>query len=130
MRELAVRALRFGLVGILATGIHVGIYFLAVLVLGIVPTIATALAFLVALTISYTLNHRWTFRAKGGHRRYFIRYLIIALTGSVLNMTIMHLCTTVLGWSHYLGLVIVVLTIPPLTFLGNLLWGFADTGSK
>jgi len=126
MRELAGRALRFGLVGILATGIHVGIYFLAVFVLGILPTLATALAFLVALTVSYLLNHRWTFQAKGNHRRYFIRYLTIAVTGATLNMAIMHLCTAVLGWSHYLGLAIIVLTIPPLTFLGNLLWGFAD----
>jgi putative flippase GtrA len=125
MRELAGKGLRFVCVGLLATAVHVGIFLGATLVWGISPTIATAIAFLVALTTSYALNHSWTFRVSGGHRRYFTRYAVIAVTGSVLNMTIMYLCTRVLGWSSTVGLVVVVLTIPPLSFLGNLFWGFA-----
>jgi len=130
MHELAGKALRFACVGLLATAVHVGIFCFATLVGDINPTIATAIAFLVALTTSYALNHAWTFQMSGGHRRYFTRYLIIALTGSALNMTIMFLCTSVIGWSPYVGLAIVVLTIPPLSFLGNLFWGFTRVDPK
>lgn len=125
MRELAGKLLRFGCVGLLATVVHIGIFLFATLVCHIDPSVATAIAFLVALTTSYALNHSWTFQVSGGHRRYFTRYAVIALTGSLLNMAIMFLCTRVLGWSSYAGLAVVVLTIPPLSFLGNFFWGFA-----
>jgi len=124
MRDLILPALRFSVVGALATAIHILVFLLFVEVVGAGPTFSTMPAFLCAVVFSYALNHSWTFRARGGHRRFFVRYLLVAVVGVGLNVTIMHVCTSILAKSYFVGLFFSVLIVPAFNFLGNRYWGF------
>ena len=116
--------LRFGLVGLLATGIHVAVFLLLADGAGLDPTLATALAFLVATAVSYLANHSWTFGLRGGHRGRFGRYLVVALAGAGLNMAIMRAATAGLGWSKEAGLAAVLAVVPACSYLANRYWSF------
>lgn len=54
--------IRFGLVGILNTAVDLASFSLLHRLLGLDPLIANGLAFLIAVSNSYWLNRRWTFR--------------------------------------------------------------------
>lgn len=54
--------IRFGLVGVLNTGIDLGSFTLLYRLAGLEPLLANTIAFLIAVTNSYWLNRRWTFR--------------------------------------------------------------------
>ena len=116
--------LRFGLVGLLATGVHVAVFLVLTAGPGLGPTPATALAFLVAVTVSYLANHAWTFGLRGGHRTRVGRYLVVALAGAGLNMAIMRTATAGLGWSKEAGLAAVLAVVPACSYLANRHWSF------
>lgn len=115
---------RFGFVGGLATLVHVILFFALVQVFDVHPTLATTLAFVGAVNVSYSLNRRWTFRSSGSHTRQFPRFLAIALCCAALNAAMMHTGVEVLGWSNIRCLVIIILTLPLLSFSLQRQWGF------
>ncbi len=57
--------LRFGLVGIVNTAVDFVIFVLLYRGTGLDPLLCNVIAFLVAVTNSYFLNHHWTFRRSG-----------------------------------------------------------------
>lgn len=124
MAELLLPAFRFGVVGVLATGVHVAVFLLFVRGVHVSPTLATVPAFLAAVLTSYRLNHAWTFGVKGRHFHYFPRYLAITLVGLALNVTIMYACTEIWHWGYYVGLALVVSAVPAFNFLCSRFWGF------
>ncbi|MES9903054.1 MAG: GtrA family protein [Sedimenticola sp.] len=54
--------IRFGIVGVVNTAIDFGLFILLFWGLGLEPLVANALAYLLAVTNSFFLNHSWTFR--------------------------------------------------------------------
>ena len=123
-RETQGKIIRFGVVGAGATCVHAIVFLVLTDVIGVAPTPATVPAFLTAFAFSYLLNHSWTFRLAGRHGRYVFRYGVTAVTGVLLNMGLMYMSTSVLGWGHHVGLVIVVVVVPLFSLLSNMLWGF------
>ncbi len=124
MDETRVTVFRFGVVGLLATGVHVAVFIALTDGLGLDATLATLPAFLTALAVSYLANHSWTFGARGGHRRSFGRYVVVALVGAGLNMAIMRTATAGLGWHKNWGLLAVLAIVPAVSYLGNRYWSF------
>jgi len=116
--------LRFGVVGCLATGTHLGVFFVVYRGLHLHPTLATTIAFACAVGVSYTMNRRWTFRATGNHVRQLPRFLAIAVGCAVLNASIMHVGVEVFNWSPTVCLGIIMLTLPGLSFGLQKRWGF------
>lgn len=129
-RRLATQVVRFGIVGVTATAMHVGI------VLGLVetgllaPFWANVVAFSAALFVSYLGNHKWTFELQGGHRRHFPRFITVAILGLAANQGVFHVVVSVLQRDYRIALAIVVTVIPAVTFALNRLWAFrSDDGS-
>lgn len=54
--------IRFGLVGVVNTAVDFAVFVLLYRWLGLDPLLANGMAFLLAVTNSYLLNHHWTFR--------------------------------------------------------------------
>ncbi len=54
--------IRFGLVGVINTGVDLGVFSLLYRVADLDPLLANGIAFFLAVTNSYVLNHHWTFR--------------------------------------------------------------------
>ena len=124
MRALVGQAARFGTVGLAATALHVAVVLALVELLAVPVLSANLLAFCAALALSYWGNHGWTFAARGRHEHHFPRFAAIALAGLVLNQGIMAGAVSGLGLDYRIGLAVVVVVVPLLSFLANRAWAF------
>lgn len=86
MRELAFQMFRFGLVGLVNAGVDAAVFFTMVAVLGaFAPNLshewsliaANTASFVIAVTVSYFLNSRFTFK-KRAEDLHFRAYLLFA----------------------------------------------------
>lgn len=57
--------IKYGIVGLLGTGIHVGVLVLLVEMFRVPAVMATTIGFVVTLLVSYVLNRNWTFEPTG-----------------------------------------------------------------
>jgi len=147
MSTLLHRLARFAVVGLLATATHTGIFTLAIEVGHIEPVTANAVAFSVAVLIGFVLNRHWTFAAPGrpkprngpprgvwgafsAAQGRLWRYIAGALAGLGINSAIMYFVTHIARWSPYVGLVLALLIVPPITFALNQYWVFRPRPSR
>ncbi|MBI3148131.1 MAG: GtrA family protein [Betaproteobacteria bacterium] len=110
------QGLKFGLVGAAATATHFLVMLFLVEVLRLDPVLATFPAFGIAFLVSYTGHFIWTFRARGPHQRYLLKYFGVALGGLAANAAIMYGAVHLLHWSYLVGLAIAIVLVPLLTF--------------
>ena len=116
---------RFLSVGLLATASHFIVVIALVEGVSLDVKLANALAWTVALGVSYSGHHRWTFSAEGAHSDHFPRYIVVSLSGLALNLATVWLLHDHLS-AHYLvattcgvGLSVLV------TFVLSRFWVFA-----
>ncbi|MCO5413289.1 MULTISPECIES: GtrA family protein [Ralstonia] len=121
-RMLLIRLFRFGVSGVIATGVHVAIA--TALISGVSATQVTAngAAFVCANVCSYLLNALWSFSAKPA-RANFLRFYAVSLLGLALTLAISW-CAQTLGLSYWIGLAGILSTVPPLTFVLHRFWTF------
>lgn len=117
---------RFLGVGLLATASHFIVVIALVEAVSLDVKLANALAWSVALGVSYSGHHRWTFPGEGAHANPFPRYVAVSLTGLALNLATVWLFHDHLS-AHYLvattsgvGLSVLV------TFVLSRFWVFVD----
>ena len=84
-RITMVRLVRFGVSGVIATGVHVAIATPLALGLGVSPVLANGVAFVCATVFSYLLNALWSFSAKPD-RHNFLRFVCVAVFGLLLTL--------------------------------------------
>ena len=79
-RALALKALTFGLVGLVNSAVDFGVFSFAYYYLGLPIVAANTAAWVVAVTVSYVLNSTITFAAESGRRLGVKRYFAFALS--------------------------------------------------
>ena len=77
--------LRFGLVGCVGFVTDAGLTLLFHSVLGLGEAAARVLGFIVAATVTWWLNHQFTFQVKGSASSW-LRYLVITSAGAAINI--------------------------------------------
>ncbi len=65
LRATIVQAIRFGLVGVLNTGITLALIFILMNGLGVHYALSNIIGYLLGFLNSFVLNKKWTFRSKG-----------------------------------------------------------------
>jgi putative flippase GtrA len=116
--------LRFGLVGSIATGIHILILWVLLSKILLPVFIANAIAFVSAFGFSFAGNYLWTFGAPGSPRRAMLRFLIISTSAFFLNNALLALILG-FGWLDSTQAAIgSAAVIPVITFLTSRFWGF------
>ena len=118
------RFAKFAIVGVIATVTHTLVFAAAIEVGRIEAVTANALAFSVAVLVGYALNRRWTFAGHGAHGARLWRYVAGALAGLAVNSAIMYVVVHRIHWSPYVGLVLALIIVPPVTFALNQFWVF------
>jgi putative flippase GtrA len=83
--KVAAQFLRFVVVGGIVTATHFAVLIILVEMGHWQAVVATAAAFLVAVSVSYALNGLWTFRMWDRHRQRAPRFLAVSLIGLGLN---------------------------------------------
>jgi putative flippase GtrA len=117
-------AVRFGLVGVIATGVHIGVVWILLSCTTLHTLIANAIAYLTAFGFSFSGHYVWTFRASGTLFRAMRRFLGISGSAFVLNTLVL---AAILrgGWvSPFISTILAIFIIPVITFLASRFWGF------
>jgi putative flippase GtrA len=123
LRELFIAA-RFGVVGVCATALHIGVVWSLITCTAMPTLLANLVAFLCAFGLSFTGNYIWTFSNPGYPGKAMRRFFLISLTAFLINSTLL---ATILasGWlSPGLAAVASAAVVPGITFLASRLWGF------
>lgn len=116
---------RFIVVGSAAAAVHIGCVYLGVRSFILAPLWANIFAFLMAFTVSYFGHQYWTFAA--AQARFSVswyRFLFIAMMGFVLNEGLLYLLLTAFHLYYLIALPIVLLIVPPFTFVWSKVWAF------
>jgi len=115
--RIASSVLRFAMVGVAATLIHVTV------AVGIIegkhwhPSIANGIAFVVANLFSYAANTHWSFEAKMSMYSWY-RFVTVSLVSGLLTVVISWLVAAA-GGPYLLGILLVITVIPTLNYLGH-----------
>ncbi|MDQ0141769.1 GtrA family protein [Cupriavidus necator] len=116
------RLLRFGISGLLATGIHVAVATPLIFLLHASQVSANGIAFVIANIGSYLLNTLWSFGATPGRDSY-LRFLAVSLLGLGLTLAI-SAGAQALAAGYWTGLVAILAVVPPITFALHRSWTY------
>lgn len=117
---------RFGLVGVAAMFCHGVSLWAWVEIVGLGPVLSNTLAFLTAFGLSYFGHYYWTFKSEARHRESMGKFFTVAVTGFALNLLIMYLTTAVYGLNYWWGFMLIVLSIPAMTYVVSRSWVFVS----
>ena len=117
-----IRALRFGVSGMLVTGLHVVIAMTLIEHAGTTPALANVIAFGCSTGSSYLLNTLWSFSSSPALAN-ASRFAMVSLGGLGLTALVSH-AADVAGGSPGLGIAMVVCVVPPATFIAHRWWTY------
>lgn len=125
-RSLIKQFLAFASAGAVGTAAHY--FLLLILVMGwkADAVVASALGFLLGLSINYLLSHYWVFRSQKRHVETALKFLFIAGVGLGLNTGLMYLAVTKVGVHYLLAQLVATAVVLLWNFAGNHYWTFAD----
>ena len=133
MHSLARQFSRFSLVGVVATIVHYSLMALLVELLAVHPVVATAVAFLTALAVSYVLNYKITFKSTSRHRAALPRFATVGTVGLALNSLLVAALTGPADLHWLPAQMVTTLIVLCWNFGANRLWTFgerAETATK
>jgi len=121
----------FFVVGVTATVTHfaVGLVLFYVLPLGLSALWANFIAFCLAYLVTYFGNAILVFPETKLGPASFFRFLTVSLVSLGLNQAIVYALAGVLAWPYWQALIVVLMVVPPTTFLALKTWGVRGTGS-
>lgn len=127
-RPLIRQFMTFVVVGLINTAVSAGLYGVFTRLVHLHPLTANAVAFIVAVTISFTLNRRYTFRGSLGavHHQYakFFAVNIIGLGVSELIIWWLHV---ILGLHDFLAFAVATGVVLFWNFGANRWWTFRSS---
>jgi putative flippase GtrA len=124
-RAEVLRLLRFGFVGI---GVVVLYYALSVAVVATglgTPLVATTIASIVCVFVSYFGHLHFSFNVEPNHRKFVWRFLIVAASAYSLNLLLTWLLMHRLHFFYPIGFAIITVVLPTLTYIAGRCWVFA-----
>lgn len=117
-------AVRFGMVGSVATAVHIATLWLLLSVTSLPVLIANTAAFILAFVFSFAGNYVWTFGAPGPVRKALGRFVVIAVSAFLLNTVCLGMLVEQNLFPPKVAAIVAATLIPVVTFLASRLWGF------
>ncbi|PIB25696.1 hypothetical protein BFP76_00765 [Amylibacter kogurei] len=117
---------RFGVVGIVATLLHISAALISKEVFGLIAQTANLIGFGVAFLFSFAGHFRFTFAATGSIEAHFTRFACLSIVAFFLSSTIVYSTTSHLNWPFWASILVVGLTIPFVSFFISKYWAFED----
>lgn len=130
MRNAVTRYLKYIIVGLLANGILLIIYYILTFIANFEPKSALFFASAIGLALSYVANREWTFQAPSTNGSPALRYLVGYSASFALQWLILHVGTDKFGLAHQ-WVVIAGLGIASICFFQlQRHWVFATSRSR
>jgi putative flippase GtrA len=118
-----IQLIRFSLVGLLNTLLHVGILGSMTQLIGLSQLISNSVAYLVASSFSFIVNSIWSFRVKPAAYR-FARFQIVGLLGLSVCAFIGHL-GDLYGWHYVITVLLTGVAVPLFSFFAHRSYTFS-----
>lgn len=118
--------IRFGIVGLSATFIHLGIAILLANISDINLFIINTIAFLCAFIVSFCGHYFWTFKSSAPKLSSFIKFFAVAFAGLCASQAMLGALIFIGITNVILKLMISILIIPIVTYVIGKLWAFKD----
>lgn len=126
-QDLAVFIGKFSLVGLSGTAVFLLLMWFLVEQLSINIMLATSMAFMTVVIKNYILHHRWTFKSNKQHRTAMPQFILMSLSGFLINSGIMYYGLSMLPSVHYFiiqGIALITVILWNLTISTK--WVFAS----
>lgn len=120
-----VHAIRFGIVGITATAVHLGIALSLNVLLDITALVSNSVAFCGALLVSYFGNLRWAFGTQQHNVLRAGKFLLTAFSGFIINTVILAFLVSKQIFPDALAIIVSVFFVPLVTFVAFKFWVFS-----
>ncbi len=118
---------KFAIVGVFNTATSADVYLIASRPLALDPLVANAVAFVVAVTVSFVLNKSWTFRnQERSYRRQYSMFFGVSGVGFLLSEAILFITHKLLGVHDVVAFGIAVVIVMFWNFGANRAWTFTD----
>ena len=119
-------ALRYSLVGLMATSVHYGVLILLVEQLSQAPVQATCWGALAGTLVAYTGNRAYTFSNKASALITLPRFVAVAVAGMAINTSVVWWLTESANTYYLIAQPIATLTTLAATFFLNHWWTFHE----
>lgn len=119
---------KFAVIGVIATLTHASVASVLLETGALTAFPANICGFLVAFTVSFSGHYYWSFshlRQDGTALKSMRRFLVISLSGFLLNSTVLALWLKLTPWPDLFGLLLSIAIVPAFSFLGARLWAFS-----
>lgn len=117
-----IRLIRFGVCGLSATGLHVGVAVVLISHIGASQFLANTVAFACATCWSYLVNTLWSFSSSLRVRNVW-RFITVSLGGAALTGLVSYLAQ-VAGAGPWIGIAMVICAVTPLSFVTHRRWTY------
>ena len=117
---------RFGVIGLLATAIHITMAYFAESYGTLSPQLANLTGFMAAFLISYIGHLRYTFQPQGRSGGYFRRFLILSVLSFMASSYVVYALTVKLGVDFLWTLTVVAVVVPSISFIAAKFWAFTE----
>jgi putative flippase GtrA len=121
-----VEVLKFGIVGVAATVIHFIFFAILFDFIGLIPTLASGAAALVASVVTFFGQKFWVFQSYGryGGAAQVARFSLSLGFAAIAHACTVHFFTDWANLDPYVAAIIGLLLVPPISFLINKFWVF------
>ncbi|SOE59522.1 Putative flippase GtrA (transmembrane translocase of bactoprenol-linked glucose) [Burkholderia sp. OK233] len=117
-----IRLIRFGVCGLSATALHVGVAVVLISHVGTSQLLANTAAFACATCWSYLVNTLWSFSSSLRVRNVW-RFITVSLAGAALTGLLSYLAQ-ITGSGPWVGIAMVVCAVTPLSFVTHRRWTY------
>lgn len=111
----SVQVTRYALIGVGNTGIHLFIVALLIWFVGLNQMYANIIAYIIASSLSFVMNAKWSFKRKPEARNY-VRFQLVSVLGLIVSATLGYLGDH-FGWHFAVTVFLIALTVPVVSFL-------------
>src|ERR1700730_10634557 len=125
MNNRLVPLLKFGMIGLLNTGIDFAVF--TILTLWDVPLlIAQCISYTCGVLNSFIMNRTWTFQQRGQYSGQLIKFIAVNLLTLLITYGLLLLFNRYVGWSMLFSKLIATGMSLIVNFAGSRLWVFRD----
>lgn len=120
VRSWILQIAKFASVGMINTGVDLGIYFLLtgyISFFGDFVFLSKAFSYSMGVITSYILNQRWTFKSSDSSSQRFLYFVFINLFSAILNAGLLTVFINIMGLNQVIALIVVT----SITFAWNFL---------
>ncbi|MFZ1814793.1 MAG: GtrA family protein [Rhizobiaceae bacterium] len=116
-RVLLAQLARFAVTGGVASGVYAIVAYVCVSHAELSGTIASVIAYAIAIPVSFLGQKFWTFRSRGAIRQELSKFLMLQIGNLVAAAMVMGVLTDALSLDPVIGIMVVVIVIPILTYV-------------